>query len=150
MFARTRTQSRKLKTRSAATTEQPSTTSSSEPTANEHIRKDHGLLDYWNSIDWIKEQQKEENLRNRSINQKLFCVRDRKIYRRKDSDGERLAIPEPMVKEVVQKVHNSGLCAHGGVEKTSYHLRSVWFPGFHRRIKELIGTCATCLAAKGM
>ena len=63
---------------------------------------------------------------------------------------KRAIVPSHLIEEVITKVHGSELCAHGGTEKTSFHLRSLWFPGFYQRIQSCIQLCEICLKSKGV
>ena len=75
------------------------------------------------------EQGKDKALKDCFENKMNFTVKDNILCRNKDSSGKlRKVIPEHLVSLFIEKVHYSNLCAHGGIEKTSYYMRSVWFP----------------------
>ena len=73
------------------------------------------------------------------------------MYRKKYDDTKcRIVVPEHLVTEIISKVHDSKLCGHGGIEKTCYHLRIVWFPSMRRRIRDHCHSSYVCLASKGI
>ena len=113
-------------------------------------REAKGLGSLYYSIDWISEQRKDKNVLGMAKDITRYVVKDGLVYRRRTDKGHRLVVPKHLVMEFISKVHDSKLCAHGGIEKTSYHLRSVWFPSMRRHIRDYCHSCYTCLETKGM
>ena len=61
----------------------------------------------------------------------------------------RIVVPEHLISKVIKVAHESKEAAHGGVSKTCYHLRNVWFPSFRNLIEKYCKRCTICLKAKG-
>ena len=101
--------------------------------------------------DWASQQRKDPFIR--SILDQVkdpYVVESGILYRRKDDVmKKRIVVPEHLIQLLLEKAHDSNEAAHGGVSKTSYHLRGYWFPSLHKRISEYCSRCRICLQAKG-
>ena len=123
----------------------------SQPVKKKHQNEAKELGSLYHSINWIKEQGKDAVLQKEARNPKIYEFKDGIVYRKKaDNRKSRIVIPSHLVKEFIERVHGSKLCAHGGVEKTCYHMRSVWFPSIRRRLRDYCHSCYVCLVSKGM
>ena len=72
------------------------------------------------------------------------------LYRQKDDkDKKRIVLPEHFVDKFIKEAHDSESAAHGGVNKTCYHLRGFWFKSFRKRIEDYCKQCDICIKAKG-
>ena len=100
---------------------------------------------------WQKQQDRDPQLALLKNNVKLpFVLEDGILYRQKeDSQKKRLVLPEHLIQRFIEEAHNSSEAAHGGVNKTSYHLRSYWFSSFRKRIEAHCRQCGICIQAKG-
>ncbi len=102
-------------------------------------------------IDWKKEQQKDPYLVSIYKECKTPFVIDNDIlYRlRNDKQKKRIVVPDHLIPKVLELAHDSVLAAHGGVSKTCYHLKGVWFPSFRKEVENYCRTCMVCLKSKG-
>ena len=79
-----------------------------------------------------------------------YIVHNGILYRlKKDTDKKRLVLPEHLVDKFIKEAHDSESAAHGGVNKTCYHLRGFWFKSFRKRIEDYCKQCKICIKAKG-
>ena len=103
------------------------------------------------NIDWKAEQLKDPYLVALRDSCKLpFVIENEILYRVKDdTNKKRVVCPDHLVDTMLQRAHDSALAAHGGVSKTSYHLKGIWFPSMNKFIKGYCMRCLTCLKAKG-
>ena len=109
------------------------------------------LGSFYRNINWLMEQLKDKDIKQMARDTTRYNVKNGVVHRRKsDSEKCRIVVPEHLVSEIISRVHDSKLSAHGGIEKTCYHLRSVWFPGMRRRIRDHCHSCYVCLSTKGM
>ena len=101
--------------------------------------------------DWAKQQSKDPELVEIIKDPKTPFVLDSGIvYRKKDDKGKkRIVLPEHLVDRFIRKAHDSEEAAHGGVNKTSFHLRGVWFKSLRKRIEQHCKQCDICIRAKG-
>ena len=100
---------------------------------------------------WKLQQSRDPEIQELTNNVKApYAIVDGLLYRlRDDKSKKRLVLPEHLVDTMIKAAHDSESAAHGGVSKTSYHLRGFWFKSFRKRIESHCRQCATCIKSKG-
>ena len=127
------------------------TRSNAKARSKEVIKKaDLNDLPFWNSFNWSLEQSKDKELQIASKSSNKFILKESIVYRLGEDKRTRMVIPSHLIDKTIEYVHRSVNCSHGGTEKTSYHLRGVWFKGFGQRIKRYVRSCLICLQTKGI
>ncbi len=105
--------------------------------------------DLFKDIKWAEEQLKDPIIMDDMEREPTRFKKTEDVVYRQMDNGLRLYIPDHIVDRAIKIAHGSNQAAHGGMQKTSYHLRHYWFPSFRKRIERYCRSCLTCAKAKG-
>ena len=106
---------------------------------------------YNKEFNWHQEQLNDPYCKRQvRLKSKGFVIVDNVLYRQtNNSNNLKMVVPEDMVDSVIAQAHDNCVAGHGGVKKTCYNLRKLWFPSFRSRVEHHCKRCAVCVKAKG-
>jgi hypothetical protein len=92
----------------------------------------------------LEEQQKEDSILNKLIEDKEIELRDNIYYH-----GKKIFIPKSLVATILSKTHDSLLSGHPGNRKTfTITNRQFWWPKMRKDIYNYVQSCPVCARAK--